>query len=119
DRVGDGRLADEDGLEAPLERRVLLDVLAGLVERRRADAAGRAAGGRRRGARARIGLRIFAASPAPSAAPAPTIVCSSSMKTMISPAAFAISSSTAFSRSSNSPRYLEPASRPARAGAQT
>ena len=39
DRVGDGRLADEDGLEAPLERRVLLDVLAVLVERRRADAA--------------------------------------------------------------------------------
>ena len=39
DRVGDGRLADEDGLEAPLERGVLLDVLAVLVERRRADAA--------------------------------------------------------------------------------
>ena len=33
------RLADEDRLEAPLERRVLLDVLAVLVERRRADAA--------------------------------------------------------------------------------
>src|SRR5207244_6272050 len=32
------RLADEDRLEAPLERRVLLDVLAVLVERRRADA---------------------------------------------------------------------------------
>ena len=39
DRVGDGRLADEHGLEAPLERRVLLDVLAVLVERRRADRA--------------------------------------------------------------------------------
>ena len=39
DRVGDGRLTDEDGLEAPLERRVLLDVLAVLVERRRADGA--------------------------------------------------------------------------------
>ena len=39
DRVGDRRLADEDRLEAPLERRVLLDVLAVLVERRRADAA--------------------------------------------------------------------------------
>ncbi len=40
---GDGvrhrRLADEDRLEAPLERGVLLDVLAVLVERRRADAA--------------------------------------------------------------------------------
>ena len=35
----DGRLADEDRLEAPLERRVLLDVLAVLVERRRADRA--------------------------------------------------------------------------------
>ena len=39
DRVGDRGLADEDGLEAPLERRVLLDVLAVLVERRRADRA--------------------------------------------------------------------------------
>ena len=39
DRVGDGRLADEDRLEAPLERGVLLDVLAVLVERRRADRA--------------------------------------------------------------------------------
>ena len=37
DRVGDGRLADEHRLEAPLERRVLLDVQAVLVERRRAD----------------------------------------------------------------------------------
>ena len=33
------RLADEDGLEAALERLVLLDVLPVLVERRRADAA--------------------------------------------------------------------------------
>ena len=39
DRVGDGRLADEDGLEAALERGVLLDVLAVLVERGRADRA--------------------------------------------------------------------------------
>ena len=38
DRVLDGRLADEHRLEPPLERRVLLDVLAVLVERRRADA---------------------------------------------------------------------------------
>ena len=37
DRVRDGRLADEDRLEAPLERGVLLDVLAVLVEGRRAD----------------------------------------------------------------------------------
>ena len=39
DRVGDRRLADVDRREAPLERGVLLDVLAVLVERRRADAA--------------------------------------------------------------------------------
>ena len=52
DRVGDGRLADEDGLEAPLERGVLLDVLAVLVERRRADAA-------RSSPRASIGLSML------------------------------------------------------------
>ncbi len=39
DRVRGRRLADEDRLEAPLERRVLLDVLAELVEGRRADRA--------------------------------------------------------------------------------
>ena len=39
DRVGSAGLADEHRLEAPLERRVLLDVLAVLVERRRADRA--------------------------------------------------------------------------------
>ena len=44
DRVRHGRLADEDRLEAPLERGVLLDVLAVLVERRRADRAQLAAG---------------------------------------------------------------------------
>ena len=37
DRLLDGRLVDEDRLEAPLERRVLLDVLAVLVECGRAD----------------------------------------------------------------------------------
>ncbi len=37
DRVLDGRLADHHRLEAALERRVLLDVLAVLVERRGAD----------------------------------------------------------------------------------
>ena len=37
DRVLDAGLVDEDRLEAPLERGVLLDVLAVLVERRRAD----------------------------------------------------------------------------------
>ena len=39
DRVLDRRLADVDRLEPPLERRVLFDVLAVLVERRRADRA--------------------------------------------------------------------------------
>ena len=37
DRVLDRRLADEHRLEPPLQRRVLLDVLAELVQRRRAD----------------------------------------------------------------------------------
>ncbi len=44
DRVFDVRLADIDRLEPPLERRVLFDVLAIFVERRRADAAQLAAG---------------------------------------------------------------------------
>jgi hypothetical protein len=44
DRRLDGRLVDLDGLEAALERGVLLDVLAVLVERRRADGAQLAAG---------------------------------------------------------------------------
>ena len=62
--------------------------------------------------RASIGFSRLAASTAPSAAPAPTIVCSSSMNRITSPAASSISFRTAFSRSSNSPRYLAPASRP-------
>ena len=37
-RVINGRLGDEDRLEAPLERGVLLDVLAVLDDGRRADA---------------------------------------------------------------------------------
>ena len=47
DRVLHGRLADEHGLEAPLERGVLLDVLPVLVERGGADAAQLAARERR------------------------------------------------------------------------
>ena len=58
--------------------------------------------------RASAGFSMLAASTAPSAAPAPTSVCSSSMKRMIWPSA-SISLRTAFSRSSNSPRYLVPA----------
>ena len=44
DRLLDGRLVDEHRLEAALERRVLLDVLAVLVERGRADGVQLAAG---------------------------------------------------------------------------
>src|SRR5947199_152006 len=58
--------------------------------------------------RASIGLSMLPASTAPSAAPAPTIVCSPSMNTTIWPSASAISFRTAFSRSANSPRELEP-----------
>ena len=61
--------------------------------------------------RARDGLRMFAASTAPSAAPAPTSMCISSMKRMQLPA-FLSSSITFFRRSSNSPRYLVPATSP-------
>ena len=57
------------------------------------------------------GFRRFEASIAPSAAPAPTMVCSSSMKRMIFPFARSISRITAFIRSSNSPRYFVPAMR--------
>ena len=51
---------------------------------------------------------MFAASTAPSAAPAPTSVCISSMNRTQLPELLS-SSSTFFSRSSNSPRYLVPA----------
>ena len=53
--------------------------------------------------RASIGLRMLAASIAPSAAPAPTSVWISSMNRMMSPRV-RISLSTFFSRSSKSPR---------------
>ena len=66
-----------------------------------------------------IGFSMLAASTAPSAAPAPTIVCSSSMKRMISPSAALISLRTALSRSSNSPRYFEPARSAPMSSAQT
>ena len=60
--------------------------------------------------RASIGLIMLPASIAPSAPPAPTIVWISSTNVITSPAASVISLSTAFSRSSNSPRYFAPAS---------
>src|SRR5437773_2283035 len=59
--------------------------------------------------RASIGFSMLPASTAPSAAPAPTTVCSSSMNVMIWPSLSAISRSTALNRSSNSPRYFDPA----------
>ena len=64
--------------------------------------------------RASIGLSMLLASMDPSAAPAPTTVCISSMNVMTSPWESVISLSTAFSRSSNSPRYLAPATMAAR-----
>src|SRR3972149_246704 len=60
--------------------------------------------------RARAGLMRLPAEIAPSAAPAPTTVCSSSMNRMIRPSLPMTSFSTALRRSSNSPRYFDPAS---------
>ncbi len=67
--------------------------------------------------RASAGFSIFEASIEPSAAPAPTSVCSSSMNRIICPSDCEISFSTAFSRSSNSPRNFAPATRAARSSA--
>ncbi len=58
--------------------------------------------------RAKAGFRIFAASIAPSAAPAPIRVWTSSITRMTFPA-LRISSMIFLRRSSNSPRYLVPA----------
>ncbi len=70
--------------------------------------------------RASIGLSMLPASIAESPpAPAPTTVCSSSMKVMIWPSASLISSRTALSRSSNSPRYFAPATIAARSRLST
>ena len=60
---------------------------------------------------AKAGFNIFEASIAPSAAPAPTNVCNSSIKRTTSPWAASISFKTAFSLSSNSPRNLVPATK--------
>ncbi len=57
---------------------------------------------------ARSGFKMLAASMAPSAAPAPTMVCISSMNRITFPA-LRISSMDFFRRSSNSPLYLAPA----------
>mmetsp|Transcript_23381 Transcript_23381/g.55543 ORF Transcript_23381/g.55543 Transcript_23381/m.55543 type:complete len:266 (-) Transcript_23381:684-1481(-) len=63
----------------------------------------------RRSPRASMGFKMFPASMAPPEAPAPTMRCISSMKVITLPSESLISFSTAFSRSSNSPRYLAPA----------
>ncbi len=69
--------------------------------------------------RARAGLSMLPASMAPSAAPAPTMVCISSMKRMIWPSEAVTSLSTALSRSSNSPRNLAPATMEPRSSARS
>lgn len=95
DGVLDGRLAHLNGLETTLEGSILLDVLAVLVERGGTDGLQLTA--------SKLGLEDGAASIAPSAAPAPTRVCSSSMNRMMSPRVL-ISLRTFFRRSSKSPR---------------
>ena len=60
--------------------------------------------------RASIGLSRLPASGDPSVLPAPTMVWISSMNSSTRPSLCLISLSTAFRRSSNSPRYLAPAS---------
>ena len=59
--------------------------------------------------RASAGFNKLEASIAPSALPAPTRVCISSINKMMPPAEAVTSDNTAFKRSSNSPRNLAPA----------
>ena len=59
--------------------------------------------------RASAGLSILPASIEPSALPAPTMVCNSSINKITLPSCFDKSLSTAFNRSSNSPRNFAPA----------
>src|SRR5918997_764891 len=68
---------------------------------------------------ARAGLSIFEASIEPSAAPAPATVCSSSIKMTCLSESSRSSSITFLRRSSNSPRYLVPATNPARSSCRT
>ena len=111
DRVRDGRLADEDRLEAPLERRRPSRCACGTRRGRRADRAQLAARehrleqvGRVDGAlgRARADDRVQLVD-----------------EETISPSAFLISARTALIRSSNSPRYFEPARSAPMSSAQT
>ena len=69
--------------------------------------------------RANAGFNILPASIAPSALPAPTMVCSSSINKMTWPSCLARSFKTAFRRSSNSPRNLAPAINAAISNANT
>ena len=112
DRVLDRRLADEHRLEAALERGVLLDVLAVLVERRRADRAQLAAREHRL-------EQVGGVDRALGGAGADDRVQLVDEQDDLCPAASAISLSTAFSRSSNSPRYFAPATSAPRSSATT
>ena len=103
DRVLDGRLADEHGLEAALERGVLLDVLAVLVERGGADGAQLAAGEHRL-------EQVGGVDGALGGAGADDRVQLVDEEDDLRRSASAISLRTAFRRSSNSPRYFAPAS---------
>ena len=112
DRVGDRRLADEDRREPPLERGVLLDVLAVLVERRRADAAQLAAREQRL-------QQVRGVDRALGGAGADDRVQLVDEEDDRARRELLISVSTALSRSSNSPRYFEPASSAPMSSAQT
>src|SRR4029079_3853079 len=121
DGVLDRGLGNEDRLEAAGQGRVPLPLLWQFLERggRRARPASFSTCVRYSSSvvaptqcsspRASAGFNRFEASMAPSPLPAPTSVCISSMNRMIWPCEDWISESTAFSRSSNSPRYLAPA----------
>ena len=104
------RLAHHHRLEAPLERRVLLDVLAVLVERGRADAAQLAARERRL---EHVG-RVHRALGRAGADQRVQLVDEQDDAAR----AASISLSTAFRRSSNSPRNFEPATMLARSSAR-
>ena len=112
DRVRDRRLADEDRLEAPLERGVLLDVLAVLVERRRADRAQLAAREHRL-------EQVRGVDGALRRAGADDRVQLVDEEDDLALGVLDLAASTAFSRSSNSPRYFEPASSAPMSSAQT
>ena len=111
DRVLDGGLVDQHRLEAALERGVLLDVLAVLVERGRADRAQLAA---REHRLEQVG-GVDGALGGAGADDRVQLVDEEDDGA----AASAISLSTAFRRSSNSPRYFAPASSAPRSSATT